>query len=337
MGVSVSGALYFGYCGDMNALFGALKRGRTLSLAIGSLRGRTSGSFIYSSCLVPSTTFSTNRKDDQEPRQKKVRKVRSNESDKMIVFVNAPPLEAKKAGGSVQFDPGNASNSDKGLKKRRAKSNMSDDSSDSSVDPQKKRKSKNIKATDDAPMAKESPEQGKKKKQPKRSKKKSIDADQDQSLSVDSSADTAPEKKKKGRRKKKAEQSDEDIKSLLLGPFVPFEGSPEDSLGSSESILHEILSVDRQDLPEGRFYHLKSSTDSFSFPSVTTILDNTMESSSYYRLLKWRLKLTGEHGAKGFDTIRKTTLNSGHNFHKVELIIIQHILVLYLHSLFFFP
>ena len=327
MGVSMVRSISNTCFDAMSALiFRVLKRRGALSLAIGSLRGRTSGSFIYPACLVPSTTFSTNGKDDQEPKQKKTRRLKRHESDKLIVFVNVPPLEVKEEGGSSQSDLGDALNSEKRLKKRRTKSRTSEDSNDSSVDPQEdkkksSRRSKKIKATDDTTMVKESAEQGKKKKQP-RKRKQSINADQDiQHLDVDHTADSSPEvetKKKRGRRKKSTEQSDEDIKSLLLGPFVPFEGSPVNSSGSSEGILNQVLSMDRQDLPEGRFYHVKSSTDNFSFPSVTTILDNTMESSSYYRLLKWRLKLTGEHGAKGFDTIRKTTLNSGHNFHKVE-------------------
>ncbi len=152
-----------------------------------------------------------------------------------------------------------------------------------------------------------------KKKKAKKNKNVEVDI-------ADNGPGTKMVKKRTRKKNKDAEQSDEIeiIKDLLLGPFVPFEGTPVNNNSVGEDLQNSGFSIDRQDLPEGRFYLLESSTDSFSFPSVTTILDNTMEGSSYYRLLRWRLKLTGEHGAKGFDTIRQNTLNSGRDFHKVE-------------------
>lgn len=114
-------------------------------------------------------------------------------------------------------------------------------------------------------------------------------------------------------KKKKRKKSDQDIQSLLLGPFIPFEGSGTDNLQS------RTIAFDRWDSPEGRFYHLQSSTISYSFPSVTTILDKTVEKGSDYGLKIWKQKLIEKHGQKGFDAIVKNTLKSGSDFHKVSV------------------
>lgn len=125
----------------------------------------------------------------------------------------------------------------------------------------------------------------------------------------------------KRKREKKPPVSDEELKSSLLGPFIPFEG--EDS--ESEGLHSGTFSIQREDSPGGRLYHIKSSTahdnHTYSFPSVTSILDSTVEKASYYRLLVWKRKLTEKHGLEGFDKIVKNTLKSGSNFHKVRTFI----------------
>lgn len=112
------------------------------------------------------------------------------------------------------------------------------------------------------------------------------------------------------KRKKRKVISDEEVKDSLIGGFVPFEGTHEGALDNAD------VSFQRLELPDGRFYHYQSSTDSYSFPSVTTVLDKT--STKSYPLLLWKRKLTELHGKEGFDTIRNNTLKSGINFHKVS-------------------
>ena len=108
----------------------------------------------------------------------------------------------------------------------------------------------------------------------------------------------------------------------FLGPFVPFEGAVEvsssnDGGAASSVTANDSFVVSRCDLQEGRFYNLSSPSCSYMFPSVTTILRRTAVES--YPLLQWRQKLTVQHGKKGFDAIRQSTLKSGSNFHEVRL------------------
>lgn len=115
---------------------------------------------------------------------------------------------------------------------------------------------------------------------------------------------TTEGKKRKGRRKKVI------VEEEKIGPFIPFEGIVDES--------HTFHNIDRHKLSEGRFYSLQSATENYLFPSVTTVLDNTMDSSSSFRLLVWRRNLIKLHGQKDFEMIAKNTLNSGANFHKVS-------------------
>lgn len=129
------------------------------------------------------------------------------------------------------------------------------------------------------------------------------------------SEDTATvDKKRKGRRKK-VKDIVEEKPDEKLGPFIPFEGTV-----VSSDVSHTFHSIDKHNLSEGRFYSLQSATENYLFPSVTTILDNTMDSSSSFRLLIWKHNLIKLHGKKDFETIAKDTLNSGANFHKVSAV-----------------
>lgn len=142
---------------------------------------------------------------------------------------------------------------------------------------------------------------------PKKKKRKSrkSKAKEDDVTSSDKSTSDVPKKK----RKSKKVLTDEEIMDSLIGPFIPFEGD-------SSNKTNAGFCFERQDLPDGRFYRHQSSTNSYSFPSVTTVLDKTMDSS--YPLFLWKRKLTELHGKKGFDAIRNNTLKCGINFHKVR-------------------
>lgn len=276
----------------MTALLGFGGR-RALPSVVGSLRGRCTAELNRPLRAIPTAAFSTGGEDDAGLGKRKGGKPRRRERDEMIVFVVVPPSKPKKK--SVH---------DKDLKGKGRK-----DSPEAGLKLRQVKKTRSMSASIDV---QEKPKKTKKVTKKKQEKNKSHSSDG--IANIASCPETATGTIKKRTRKKKCEQSDDDIKNLLIGSFVPFEGTPVGPVEEENS----QFSVDKQDIPEGRFYHLKSSTDSFSFPSVTTVLDNTIEGSSYYRLLKWRLKLTGEHGAKGFDAIRRTTLDSGHSFHKVR-------------------
>lgn len=167
-------------------------------------------------------------------------------------------------------------------------------------------------AKDDADQEQVDP---KKKRKSRKSKSKDSDATLDEP-----SSDSQRKKKKSGKdeksqkkRKKRVILSDEEIMDSLIGPFVPFEGTVEKS--SCDKAVHSPdISFEKQDLPEGRFYQCQSSTSTYSFPSVTTVLGKT---GSSYALLIWKRKLTELHGKEGFDAIRNSTLQSGINFHEV--------------------
>ena len=125
------------------------------------------------------------------------------------------------------------------------------------------------------------------------------------------SEDTVTVGKRKGRGKKVTEEPTE-----IIGPFIPFEGTV---VSSDES--HTFHSINRHNSSEGRFYSLQSTTENYLFPSVTTVLDNTMDNSSSFRLLHWKRNLIKLHGQKDFEMIAKNTMNSGANFHKVSVIV----------------
>ena len=126
----------------------------------------------------------------------------------------------------------------------------------------------------------------------------------------------------KKRKKQASEESDDDIKSSLLGQFIPFEGITEENLTYVDSTscpeLSENVSINSQETLEGRFYNLKSLTDDYCFPSVTTILEGTVAKNSYFQLFNWKRKMIKEHGEEGFDAIQRNTLRSGVNFHMVS-------------------
>lgn len=254
-----------------------------------------------STCLLHTTTVTaiyTSSSDNSEEKGKKIRQRKSKlksangDDDPVPTSENSKEqvkTETKKnANGPASLD---SSASEETGKKRRIKSKLK----------------KSVNGDDDpVPIATSND-----KKTRTRKSRKSTD---------ESTADLSKQKKKK--EKKSPDISDQELKDLLLGPFIPFEGTVKHINTADTKSLHDgSFSIDRQDSLEGRCYHIKSSAghdmSTYSFPSVTTILQNTVEKGSYYRLLNWRRKLTAEHGMGGFDAIVKSTLKSGSNFHKV--------------------
>lgn len=144
---------------------------------------------------------------------------------------------------------------------------------------------------------------------PKKSRKSKTKQDSDVTSSMDKSTSDSQKKKKKRGRKV---LSEEEILDSLIGPSIPFEGIAE----KNSAFEHANLSFEKQDSPDGRFYRCQTSTNSYAFPSVTTVLDKTGTRS--YPLLIWKRKLVEEHGKEGFEAIRKNTLKSGNDFHKVR-------------------
>lgn len=122
---------------------------------------------------------------------------------------------------------------------------------------------------------------------------------------------------KKQRKKKKetveTAESDQDIKNSLLIPFISFEGSSSD--GDS------VSSIDKEeDTTFDRVYHIQTSMGNhLSYPSVTTVLQKTVDSGSQFRLKQWKMKLTKEQGKEKFERYYKNILKTGINFHKVSL------------------
>lgn len=153
-------------------------------------------------------------------------------------------------------------------------------------------------------------EQAKKKRKPRKLKSASEKSDPGQS--------PTPPKRKKTTKKEVLDPPDQEVKNSPS--YVPFEGITEDILNQKTKELYDAKSFYKQNSPDGRFYHLNSSTATFSFPSVTTILAKTVEGSSHFRLLNWKRKLIKEHGQERFDKIRSDLLQSGSNFHKVSLL-----------------
>ena len=101
--------------------------------------------------------------------------------------------------------------------------------------------------------------------------------------------------------------------------YFPFEGDA-DPPTSSQQVREDH--VERVETPEGRFYHIRSSTNSdetpvYSLPSVTTVLDNTRSKKSYFSLRNWRKNMIKEHGEEGYRRIKKETIGQGANFHQV--------------------
>lgn len=255
-----------------------------------------------STCLLHTTTVTaiyTSSSDNSEEKGKKIRQRKSKlksangDDDPVPTSENSKEqvkTETKKnANGPASLD---SSASEETGKKRRIKSKLK----------------KSVNGDDDpVPIATSNDKKTRTRKSRKRTD--------------ESTADLSKQKKKK-KEKKSPDISDQELKDLLLGPFIPFEGTVKHINTADTKSLHDgSFSIDCQDSLEGRCYHIKSSAghdmSTYSFPSVTTILQNTVEKGSYYRLLNWRRKLTAEHGMGGFDAIVKSTLKSGSNFHKV--------------------
>ena len=72
---------------------------------------------------------------------------------------------------------------------------------------------------------------------------------------------------------------------------------------------------------EGRFYHVLSSAGAgVLLPSVTTVLNNTLTRSQYYRLQNWKKHMIQQHGEKQFESIQQQTKSAGTHFHQVRIL-----------------
>lgn len=85
---------------------------------------------------------------------------------------------------------------------------------------------------------------------------------------------------------------------------------PRDS--SNIHVVDNTLSADR-------FYRISSGGASVVYPSVTTILSNTITTPQYYRLRNWKRSMIKAYGEEGFQNIRKQTIDTGTHFHKVRV------------------
>ena len=68
-----------------------------------------------------------------------------------------------------------------------------------------------------------------------------------------------------------------------------------------------------------RFYSISSAGASVVYPSVTTVLSNTITTPQYYRLRNWKRSMIKEYGKEEFENIQKQTVDTGTYFHKVHV------------------
>ena len=107
--------------------------------------------------------------------------------------------------------------------------------------------------------------------------------------------------------------SEDDGEHLNTVPFVPFEGTN----GQSEFVFKRRIKTARG----GHFYNLETEISNHTFPSVTTILENTMEKKKASLLLGWNLKQIKMHGYTKHNNNIKKVLKTGSNFHKVSSVL----------------
>ena len=173
-------------------------------------------------------------------------------------------------------------------------------------------------------------------------KRKTKEREREQQVTV---GESGQETRKKKTRKKKpktkelsshlqsdrtSEQSSNGIEALpsLSFPFdgssysevddefsINHHGSPELSCQGGSSVVHIMDNCSS----EGRFYQVSSEGVSVLFPSVTTVLSNTVSKSQHYRLRSWRRGMIKEHGEAEFESIQQQTRDTGTHFHQVSV------------------
>lgn len=87
------------------------------------------------------------------------------------------------------------------------------------------------------------------------------------------------------------------------------------SCSNNSSVIHMMENCSSED----RFYRVSSSAESVIFPSVTTVLGNTVSKSQYYRLRNWKRNMIKEYGEAEFESIQQQTRDIGTHFHQVSV------------------
>ena len=131
--------------------------------------------------------------------------------------------------------------------------------------------------------------------------------------------------KKVRRRKKKATEDSEEAHTLAHAPpklIFPFTGTNNEIEKTKTSKTKQQdppdAFVTKEDSLEGRYYLFEScDQEQYRLPSVTTVLQSTMPSSSWFGLHQWRKGMIEEHGEKEYKRIRNETIRSGTLFHQV--------------------
>ena len=151
--------------------------------------------------------------------------------------------------------------------------------------------------------------------------------------------------KKKGRKKSKDNASEELASDVLNhrtfkqsedrieeppSLSFPFDGSSYSETDDEFSIYHHgtpdlsfpgqhsVVRMVNNNSSEGRFYQVSSEGASVFFPSVTTVLSNTVSKSQYYRLRNWKRSMIREHGEAEFESIQQQYRDTGTHFHQVS-------------------
>ena len=76
--------------------------------------------------------------------------------------------------------------------------------------------------------------------------------------------------------------------------------------------------IDSKHSGDRRYKFTADNGDVQIFPSVTTVLQNTMPAVKRIILSNWQKKVVRQYGAKGFDELKKTVVDNGKIFHKVS-------------------
>ena len=115
--------------------------------------------------------------------------------------------------------------------------------------------------------------------------------------------------------------SEEDAPPSLSFPFDGSNYSEADDefntylcASTDSSVVHKMDDCRSED----RFYHVSSASASVVFPSVTTVLNNTVTKSQYYRLRNWKRSMIKEHGEEEFENIQQHIKDTGTHFHQVR-------------------
>lgn len=92
-------------------------------------------------------------------------------------------------------------------------------------------------------------------------------------------------------------------------------GSRDMHCSGDKSVIHREENYSSED----RYYRISSAGVSVVYPSVTTVLRQTVTKGQYYMLRNWRRSMIKEHGEEEFESILKQIRNTGTHFHQVSV------------------